>query len=786
MSGGAEIEKYIITGMNCASCSARVEKAVSALENVEKCSVNLLTNSMIVEGSASENEIISAVVNAGYGARKELDSAEKEPDKSDFKLILNRLIASCILLIFIMYFSMGRMIGLPFPDSLDGVSGIIQLILSLSVMIINRRFFKNGFKGAIHRSPNMDTLVSLGSGAAFLYSVYSLIDGRNDLYFESAAMILTLITVGKMLEEKSKGKTADAIKSLMKLAPDFAHVIRNGKEVTIPSSQIVKGDIFIVRPGESVPADGTVSKGEGAVNESALTGESIPSDKSAGSKVSAGTVNGSGFLECIAEKTGEETFLSQIIRTVGDASSSKAPIARIADKVSAVFVPIVILVSLITLVSWLVVGRNFGFAVARAISVLVISCPCSLGLATPVAIMVASGVGARNGILFRTAASIEEAGRTQAVIFDKTGTLTKGELIVTDIIPDGIDKKSFLRYAASVEKKSEHPIASAIVEKAKKENIEILDSENFKALAGSGVETDIDGFHFIASKPVIENTEIKMLQSEGKTVIVFSKNNECIGIIALSDSIREDSKKAVSDLHSMGIRTIMLTGDNEKAATVIAKKVGIDEVISDVLPDEKEKKVASVMEHKKTAMVGDGINDAPALARADTGIAIGAGTDIAIDSADIVLMNSSPYDAVCAIKLGRAALRNIRENLFWAFFYNIIGIPIAAGVFGIELNPMIAAAAMSLSSFCVVTNALRLNRIKLTDKKEIIMKKTVNIEGMMCMHCEARVKSALEALDGVEYAEVSHEKGNAVISMTKNVSDEFIKETIEAQGYKVI
>ena len=784
------MEKYIITGMSCAACSARVEKAVSSLENVDSCSVNLLTNSMTVEGTAAENEIISAVVNAGYGAEKEKNSAAEPADKNEYKKTLNRLGFSIVLLAVLMYFSMGRMIGLPLPESLDGISGIIQMILSFSVMLINRKFFINGFKGIIHRSPNMDTLVSLGSGAAFGYSVYSLVAGNGDFYFESAAMILTLITVGKMLEEKSKGRTADAVRGLMKLAPDFAHVIRNGKEETVSSSEIVKGDVFVVKPGESIPADGIVIKGLSAVNESALTGESIPSDKEEGSRVSAGTVNGSGYLECTAEKTGSETFLSQIIQTVSDASASKAPIARIADKVSAVFVPAVMIVSLITLVSWLIAGKNAGFAVARAISVLVISCPCSLGLATPVAIMAASGVGAKNGILFKTAASIEEAGRTQAVIFDKTGTLTKGELSVTDIIPKGIGVNEFLGYAASVENQSEHPIASAIVEKAKSLNIEIKEADNFKALAGSGVEARIDGNNFFAGRPQAGNADVIRFQSEGKTVISFSMNNNEIGLIALSDSIREDSRDAVSLLHSMGISTVMLTGDNAAAASVIAKEVGIDEVISDVLPAEKEKKVASVMQHKKTAMVGDGINDAPALTRADTGIAIGAGTDIAIDSADIVLMNSSPSDAAGAIKLGRAALKNIRENLFWAFFYNIIGIPVAAGIlikpFGIELNPMIAAAAMSLSSFCVVTNALRLNRIKLKDKKEIIMKKTISIEGMMCTHCEARVKTALEALDGVESAQVSHEKGNAVVSMSKNVPDEFLKETIEVQGYKVI
>lgn len=784
------MEKYLVTGMTCAACSARVEKAVSSLENVSSCSVNLLTNSMSVDGTATENEIISAVINVGYGAQKADSPSTKSSEKSAYDKTLKRLIVSAVLLVILMYFSMGRMIGLPFSTALESFSAYFQLILSLSVMIINRRFFINGFKGFLHLSPNMDTLISLGSGAAFVYSVYSLAIGKSDFYFESAAMILTLITVGKMLEEKSKGKTADAVKSLMKLAPDFAHVIRNGIEETVLSSEIIKGDIFVVKPGESIPADGIVNKGMGSVNESALTGESLPADKTVGSIVSAGTINGSGFLECTAEKTGEETFLSQIIQTVNDASASKAPIARIADKVSAVFVPVVILISLITFILWFLSGREFGFAVARAISVLVISCPCSLGLATPVAIMVASGVGAKNGILFKTAASIEEAGRTQAVIFDKTGTLTKGELSVTDIISYGIEKNEFLSLAASLEKQSEHPIAVAIVEKAKKENSEFRNAEDFSALAGSGVEADIEGNHFYAGRPSAIDSEISRLQNQGKTVIEFKKNNEKIGFIALSDSIREDSRKAVSELHSMGISTVMLTGDNKSAAGVIAGKIGIDDVFSDVLPDEKEKKVACVMEHKKTAMVGDGINDAPALTRADIGIAIGAGTDIAIDSADIVLMNSNPLDAVRAVKLGKATLKNIKENLFWAFFYNIIGIPIAAGIliepFGIQLNPMIAAAAMSLSSFCVVTNALRLNKTRLNDEKEIIMKKTVNIEGMMCMHCEARVKSALEALDGVESAEVSHEKGNAVISMTKDVSDEFIKETIETQGYKVI
>ncbi len=800
----AELEKYTVTGMSCAACSARVEKAVSSLENVESCSVNLLTNSMTVEGTATESEIISAVVNAGYGAEKEKNSAAEPADKNEYKKTLNRLVISIVLLAVLMYFSMGRMIGLPLPDALEGASGIIQLLLSLSVMLINRKFFINGFKGIIHRSPNMDTLVSLGSGAAFCYSVYSLIAGNDDFYFESAAMILTLITVGKMLEEKSKGKTADAVRGLMKLAPDFAHIIRNGKEETVPASEIIKGDVFVVKPGESIPADGTVIKGMSAVNEAALTGESLPADKAEGSRVSAGTVNGSGYLECTAEKTGSETFLSQIIQTVSDASASKAPIARIADKVSAVFVPIVILIAVITFILWLVIGESTGFAVARAVSVLVISCPCALGLATPVAIMVGSGAGAKNGILFKTAAALEETGKIKTVIFDKTGTLTKGELEVTDIVPDEIPENEFLSLAYSLEKPSEHPAAAAVIKEAERKKIAADNVEDFKAIAGCGVEGIKDGSKLIAGKPAYMKTVCdisdKILsaaqnaENDGKTVLIFAKDKKSIGLIALSDTLKNDSVEAVEALHSMGIKTVMLTGDNAVTASVMAKQAKIDEVIADVLPDEKERAVERFMKNGKTAMVGDGINDAPALTRADIGIAIGAGTDAAIDSADVVLLGDGLFGAVNAVKLGRAVLRNIKENLFWAFFYNIIGIPVAAGAFikafGLELNPMLAAAAMSLSSFCVVTNALRLNRIKLKNnnpkKENFNMKKTIKIEGMMCMHCEARVKTALEALDGVDTAEVSHEKGTAVVTLSKDVPDDFLRETVEVQGYKVI
>lgn len=815
MRGVRRMEKYTVTGMSCAACSARVEKAVSAIDGVEECTVNLLTSSMNVSGTADEAEIIAAVEAAGYGAFKangEKKSENKTDSNDEFKKTTVRLISSLAFLAVLMYFSMGHMLSLPVPAFAQSraLSGLIQLLLSATIFVINQKFFINGFKGVIHRSPNMDTLVSLGSGAAFCYSVYSLFkviaepNAEYDFYFESAAMILTLITVGKMLEARSKGKTADALGALMKLAPDTAHIIRDGKEITVSADEIKKGDIFTVRPGESIPADGTVIEGFGTVNESALTGESVPVDKAEGDGVSAGTVNGSGFLKCSADKTGDETFLAQIIRTVSDASASKAPIARVADKVSAIFVPVVILIAVITFVLWLILGESTGFAVARAVSVLVISCPCALGLATPVAIMVGSGVGAKNGILFKTAAALEETGKIKTVIFDKTGTLTKGELEVTDIVSDEISENEFLRFAYALEKPSEHPVAAAVIREAERKNIVDDNVECFKALAGCGVEGIKDGAKFTAGKPAYIKTvcdisdkilsAARNAEKDGKTVLIFAKDKKSIGLIALSDTLKSDSAEAVETLHSMGIKTVMLTGDNSVTASVIAKQAKIDEVIADVLPDEKEKAVAGFMKKGKTAMVGDGINDAPALTRADIGIAIGAGTDAAIDSADVVLLGDGLFGAVNAVKLGRAVLRNIKENLFWAFFYNIIGIPVAAGVFikafGLWLNPMLAAAAMSLSSFCVVTNALRLNRIKLKnnnpEKENFNMKKTIKIEGMMCMHCEARVKTALEALEGVDSAEVSHEKGTAVVTLSKDVPDDFLKETVEVQGYKVV
>lgn len=802
--------------MSCAACSARIEKAVSQVEGVESCAVNLLTNSMTVEGTAEDKVIISAVRSAGYGASKAGSAAKNDRDTAndDIKKTEKRLIASLVFLAVLMYISMGHMAGLPLPPAFEEdfvLLGAAQLVLSLTVININRIFFINGFKGIIHRSPNMDTLVSLGSGAAFAYSTAVLaeymITGTTDghFYFESAAMILTLITVGKMLEARSKGKTTDAIKALMKLSPDTARVERNGKEVIIPVEEIAVNDIFIIRPGDSIPADGIVIDGGGTVNESALTGESLPVDKETGNRVSAGTVNGSGYMKCRAEKTGEDTFLSQIIRTVSDAAASKAPIARIADKVSAVFVPAVMIIALITFVGWMLIGKDTAFAVARGISVLVISCPCALGLATPVAIMVGSGVGAGNGILFKTAAALEEAGKIKTVIFDKTGTLTEGDLKVTDIVSaPGEDEKAFLRLAVSLEIKSEHPVAAAVVNKAALDDVPADTVSDFRALPGCGVAGTLNGDKLVAGKsdyinnivPIPEElfAACRKLENEGKTVVVFARENSVKGAIALSDTLKEDSADAVKELRSMGIETVMLTGDNSVTANAIAAEAGIETVRSDVLPDEKAEAVREFMKKGKTAMVGDGINDAPALTCADLGIAVGAGTDIAIDSADTVLMNSRLSDVPAVIKLGRAVLKNIKQNLFWAFFYNVIGIPVAAGIFyesfGIELNPMIAAAAMSLSSFCVVSNALRLNGIKLkkTNKKKEIkeMTKTLEIEGMMCMHCEARVRDALQGMKGVEKAEVSHEKGVAVVTLSKDIPFDRLKETVEAQGYKVI
>ena len=883
------MKQYNVTGMSCAACSARVEKAVSNVPGVTACSVSLLTNSMGVEGTAADQAIIDAVQAAGYGASVKgaqqsagpAAGADALADHETPKL-RRRLFWSLGFLLVLMYFSMGHMMwGWPLPKFYDGnhvAMGLTQLLLTVIIMVINQKFFISGFQALWHRAPNMDTLVALGATAAFVYSTYALfamtgaqvrgdeqavMNYMMDFYFESAAMILTLITVGKTLEARSKGKTTDALRSLMELAPKTATVERDGAEVTVPVEQVQTGDVFVVRPGERIPVDGVVLAGTSAVNEAALTGESIPADKAPGAAVSAATVNQSGFLKCRATRVGEDTTLSQIIQMVSDAAATKAPIAKIADKVSGVFVPAVMGIALVTFVVWLLLGRTVGYALARGISVLVISCPCALGLATPVAIMVGSGMGAKNGILFKTAVSLEETGKMDIVALDKTGTITSGEPRVTDVIPSGgVTEKELVSLALSLEKKSEHPLAKAVLLYAKEQQIDAPEAADFQALPGNGLSGTLDGaslaggsFSYISGHTTVsaqEQASFERLASEGKTPLCFMKNGRLAGMIAVADVIKEDSPQAVKELQNMGIRVVMLTGDNERTARAIGAQAGVDEVIAGVLPDGKESVIRSLKEQGKVAMVGDGINDAPALTRADIGIAIGAGTDIAIDAADVVLMKSRLSDVPAAIRLSRATLRNIHENLFWAFFYNVVGIPLAAGlwypIFGWKLNPMFGAAAMSLSSFCVVTNALRLNLFKMHDASKdhpmrkraekaankggekaenagavrmgaedtrsigqtangnetvskemqksenqknninmegITMTKTMNIEGMMCGHCEARVKKALEALAGVESAEVSHEKGTAVVSMSADVADDTLKEAVEAQDYKV-
>ncbi len=827
------MKQFNVTGMSCAACSARVEKAVSEVKGVTSCSVSLLTNSMGVEGTAAPAEIIAAVERAGYGASEKGKTVEK-PDENaladrETPLMKQRLIWSVGFLAVLMYFSMGHMMwGFPLPAFFDGnhvAMGLVQLLLTAAVMVINQKFFVNGFKGLIHRSPNMDTLVALGSAAAFVYSTYALFamtDAQlagdseavmtymHEFYFESAAMILALITVGKTLEAHSKGKTTDALKGLMKLSPKTAVILRDGWEVEIPAEELSVGDIFIVRPGAAIPADGTVTEGHSAVNESAVTGESVPADKTVGDRVFAATINQSGFMKCKAVRVGEDTALAEIIRMVSDAAATKAPIAKAADKVSGIFVPTVIAIAAVTTVIWLLTGESFGFALARGISVLVISCPCALGLATPVAIMVANGVGAKNGILFKTAAALEEAGKTAIAVLDKTGTVTSGKPAVTDIIPaNDADENELISDAYSLEIKSEHPLARAVTEYAEKSGANRFDVTDFKALPGNGLTAshgnDIlsaGNLKFVKTATDIPEDMINVsekLSESGKTPLFFCKNRRLMGIIAVADTIKEDSRQAVSELKNMGIRVVMLTGDNERTAKAIAAQAGIDEVISGVLPDGKEAVVRRLMTEGKTAMVGDGINDAPALTRADIGIAVGAGTDIAIDAADVVLMNSRLSDVPAAIRLSRFALRNIRQNLFWAFFYNAVGIPLAAGalipLFNLRLNPMFAAAAMSLSSFCVVSNALRLNLVNIRDThkdKKIKTKKekkamlvTMKIEGMMCGHCEAAVKKALEAVPGVISAEVSHEKGEAVVTLSDATPFDVLKKAVEDKDYAV-
>ena len=886
------MKQYTVTGMSCAACSSRVEKAVSKVPGVTACSVSLLTNSMGVEGDVPPETVIHAVEDAGYGASlkgqgtaaqaQSASEAEDALKDRETPVLKHRLIASLGFLAVLMYMSMGHMMwGWPLPHFMDGnhvAMGLLQLLLAGIIMVINQKFFISGFKGLLHRAPNMDTLVALGSGASFIYSTYALfamtdaqlkgndtavMSYMHEFYFESAAMILALITVGKMLEARSKGKTTDALKGLMKLAPKTAVIIRDGVETKVPIDEVKKGNVFVVRPGENIPVDGVVLEGTSAVNEAALTGESIPVDKAQGAPVSAATVNQSGYLRCEATRVGEDTSLSQIIRMVSDAAATKAPIAKIADRVSGVFVPAVITIAVVTTIIWLLAGQTFGFALARGISVLVISCPCALGLATPVAIMVGNGMGAKNGILFKTAVSLEETGKMDIVALDKTGTITSGEPRVTDVIPSGgVTEKELVSLALSLEKKSEHPLAKAVLLYAKEQQIDAPEAADFQALPGNGLSGTLDGaslaggsFSYISGHTTVsaqEQASFERLASEGKTPLCFMKNGRLAGMIAVADVIKEDSPQAVKELQNMGIRVVMLTGDNERTARAIGAQAGVDEVIAGVLPDGKESVIRSLKEQGKVAMVGDGINDAPALTRADIGIAIGAGTDIAIDAADVVLMKSRLSDVPAAIRLSRATLRNIHENLFWAFFYNVVGIPLAAGlwypIFGWKLNPMFGAAAMSLSSFCVVTNALRLNLFKMHDASKdhpmrkraekaankggekaenagavrmgaedtrsigqtangnetvskemqksenqknhinmegITMTKTMNIEGMMCGHCEARVKKALEALAGVESAEVSHEKGTAVVSMSADVADDTLKEAVEAQDYKV-
>ena len=833
------MEQYTVTGMSCAACSARVEKAVSAVPGVTSCSVSLLTNSMGVEGSATPDAVISAVQAAGYGAslkgaaQSVPSIAEQEDALADHEtpVLKRRLIASLGFLIVLMYFSMGHMMwGWPLPSFFDGnhvAMGLIQMLLTIAVMVINQKFFINGFKSLFHGAPNMDTLVALGATASFGYSTYALfamtgaqvrgdaaavMSYMHEFYFESAAMILALITVGKMLEARSKGKTTDALKSLMKLAPQTATLLRNGQEVTVPIAQVKRGDVFVVRPGENIPVDGVILEGESAVNESALTGESIPVDKAVGDSVSAATTNQSGFLRCEATRVGEDTTLSQIIKMVSDAAATKAPIAKVADKVSGVFVPTVITIAVITTAVWLLCGKPIGFALARGISVLVISCPCALGLATPVAIMVGNGLGAKNGILFKTAVSLEETGKTEIVALDKTGTITKGEPRVTDVLPaDGLTESALLALAAALEQRSEHPLARAVMLRAEEDKLSVSEVSDFRALPGNGLTATLNdeellggSLSFISTKadvPQALRDKAEALAEEGKTPLLFARGGKLAGVIAVADVIKEDSPAAIAALRNMGIHVVMLTGDNEKTARAIGRQAGVDEVIAGVLPEGKESVIRRLQKQGKVAMVGDGINDAPALTRADIGIAIGAGTDVAIDAADVVLMKSQLSDVPAAIRLSRATLRNIHENLFWAFFYNVIGIPLAAGVwipiFGWTLNPMFGAAAMSLSSFCVVSNALRLNLFKLHDagkdkkikkkhhKEETTMEKTMKIEGMMCGHCEAAVKKALEAVDGVASAEVSHTSGTAVVTLSKPVDSAVLKKAVEDKDYKV-
>ena len=839
--------QYIVTGMSCAACSARVEKAVSKVPGVTSCSVSLLTNSMGVEGTATEQEIIKAVKDAGYGASKKGEGEAKEQPAQalagedmlkdrETPVLKRRLIASVGFLIVLMYFSMGHMMwGWPVPGFMKDnhvMMGLLQMLLTITVMVINQKFFISGFKGLIHRAPNMDTLVALGSGASFVYSTYALfamtdaqmhgdmdavMSYMHDFYFESAAMILALITVGKMLEARSKGKTTDALKGLMKLAPKTAVVIRGEKEVQVSIEQVQKGDCFVVKPGENIPVDGEVIEGNSAVNESALTGESIPVDKAVGDKVSAATVNQSGYLKCRATRVGEDTTLSQIIQMVSDAAATKAPIAKIADRVSGVFVPMVITIAVLTIIVWLIAGQSIGFALSRGIAVLVISCPCALGLATPVAIMVGNGMGARNGIMFKTAVSLEETGKMQIVALDKTGTITSGEPKVTDIIPAaGVTEDTLLKCAYALENKSEHPLARAILENAKEENAGIEEVTGFQALPGNGLTAILDGHTlyggnhtFISSKVSVDGDiqkKAEKLAEAGKTPLFFGNEDRLLGVIAVADVIKEDSPQAIKELQNMGIHVVMLTGDNERTAKAIGQQAGVDEVIAGVLPEGKEQVIRKLKEKGKVAMVGDGINDAPALTRADMGIAIGAGTDVAIDAADVVLMKSRLSDVPAAIRMSRATLHNIHENLFWAFFYNIIGIPLAAGVwyplFGWKLNPMFGAAAMSLSSFCVVSNALRLNLFKMYDaskdkklkakkekkrskKEDKTMKKIMHIEGMMCGHCEAAVKKALEALPQVDEAVVSHEAGTAELTLNAEIADDVLKKTVEDKDYTV-
>lgn len=839
------MEQYTVTGMSCAACSTRVEKAVSKVPGVTSCSVSLLTNSMGVEGTASPEAIVKAVEDAGYGASKK--GAEKAASASaadaedalkdrETPALKRRLLASLVFLVVLMYISMGHMMwGWPLPAALAEnhvAMGLTQLLLTVAVMVINQKFFISGFKGLIHGAPNMDTLVALGSGASFVYSTYALfamtdaqlrgdtagvMQYMHEFYFESAAMILTLITVGKMLEARSKGRTTDALKGLMKLAPKTAVLLRGGAEVTVPIAEVRKGDVFVVRPGENIPVDGVVLEGSSAVNESALTGESIPVDKAAGDAVSAATMNQSGFLRCEATRVGEDTTLSQIIRMVSDAAATKAPIAKVADKVSGVFVPIVIAIAVVAIIVWMLAGQTFGYALARGISVLVISCPCALGLATPVAIMVGSGMGAKNGILFKTAVSLEETGKVQIVALDKTGTITSGEPRVTDILPaEGVTEAELLAAAAALEKKSEHPLARAILQLAGERSMEIAEVEGFEAKPGNGLVAMLAGdalaggnLKFISAQaavPAALRTAAETLAEAGKTPLFFSRAGRLIGIIAVADVIKPDSPAAVRELQNMGIRVVMLTGDNARTAKAIGREAGVDEVIAGVLPEGKESVIRELKTQGKVMMVGDGINDAPALTRADIGAAIGAGTDIAIDAADVVLMKSRLSDVPAAIRLSRATLRNIHENLFWAFIYNVIGIPLAAGVwiplFGWQLNPMFGAAAMSLSSVCVVTNALRLNffnirsakrdkkiktvEVKIEAKETATMEKTMKIEGMMCAHCEARVKKCLEALPQVDEAVVSHEQGTAVLKLNADVSDDVLKKAVEDQGYEVV